>query len=212
VSLELAKQRTRARRAGLVGMVSGVLGSAAFMVLLEHTATPPPSVDDGQMVAFDAPEKSTPPPAPRPKPKPKPKKRSKAPPTPSLGAGLAGLSFGIPGLSGVLDDTTDALLGEVGDVVMTEDAVDVVPRAMQRVPAEYPSRARQQGITGYVTLSLLVGSDGSVSDVRVLESQPTGVFDAVALSAVRGWRFQPAMYEGRPVSVRARQTLRFELE
>ena len=94
---------------------------------------------------------------------------------------------------------------------MTEDSVDSAPVLTTRTRAPYPSRARSKGIEGYVTISMLVGADGRVSDVRVLEAQPMGVFDEAALGTVKGWQFSPATYEGRPVSIRVTQTVRFEL-
>ena len=129
-----------------------------------------------------------------------------------LAASLGGLSFGLDRFSAGFDDATQGLAGNVGDVVMTEDAVDSPPRASHRVPASYPARARSRAINGYVTLTMVVNADGSVRDVEVLESSPAGMFDQAAKEAVSRWRFEPAMYEGQPVATRARQTVRFELE
>ncbi|MBA3487804.1 MAG: TonB family protein, partial [Lysobacter sp.] len=36
-----------------------------------------------------------------------------------------------------------------------------------------------------------VDADGSVSNVRVVQSNPPRVFDREAINAVRRWRFQP---------------------
>jgi protein TonB len=46
----------------------------------------------------------------------------------------------------------------------------------------------------------------------VLKSEPAGTFDDAAVRAVRGWRFQPATYQGQPVAVRVEQRLAFDLE
>jgi protein TonB len=127
-----------------------------------------------------------------------------------VGANLAGLSFGQDGLGDAgLTGGADALLGDTDNVVMTEDSVDEPPRALQQTAPVYPERARKKGVTGRVVLSLLIDAGGSVQDVRVTESQPAGVFDEAAVSAVQTWRFQPAMYEGRPVSIRVTLPLRF---
>ncbi|MCB9663017.1 MAG: energy transducer TonB [Alphaproteobacteria bacterium] len=209
----LPRSHTRAQLVG--GVLAAVFGlglTAGVLAVMNGAIAPPRDRGDAAVVAFDVPPEKKPPPA-KPKPKPKPeRKRSAAPPMPALTAGLAGLDFGLPQFQGGLDDATQALLGDVGDVVMTEDSVDVAPRPAARVAPEFPTRARKDFITGYVTLSLLVGADGRVEDVRVLEAQPRGVFEEAAIAALRQWRFQPAMYQGRPVPVRARQTLRFELE
>ncbi len=207
-----AAARRWRRVASRVAAVAGPGRSGARLVAL-HRPVPPPGGDEGAgAVTFDAPP-PPPPPPPRPKKTETPKRKvTRAPPAPALTAGLAGLDLGLPGFSGDLGEATDALLGDVGDVEMTEDAVDAPPRPVTRVPPEYPARARSRAVEGQVVLSLRVGADGTVGDVRVLEAEPRGVFEEVAVAAVRQWRFAPANYEGRPVAVRARQTLRFELE
>ncbi len=164
-------------------------------------------------VSFTVPPPPKKPPAQR-RPKPKPQRRtpSAAPPAPMVGASLSGLDLGLEafGLGGA--DESRSLLGDLKDVVMSTEAVDSLPEAQRRVQPTYPERARKKGISGSVQLSLLVGVDGAVRDARVLQGDPPGVFDQAALEAVRQWRFQPAMYEGRPVSIRVTQTLRFGFE
>ena len=203
----------RLRLMGIASAVFGtilVMGTLTAMNLMESRdkKTAEEVVSQFQV------KRRPPPPAAKPKPKPKPKKRSRktAAPLPNLGAALSGVDFGLPGLGDALADATDSLLGDVQDVVMTEDAVDEVPKPVQRAAAPYPPRARAKGIEGFVSVSMLIDQSGAVKDLQVLEAQPPGVFDEVALAALRGWRFQPAMYEGRAVAVRVRQTLRFALE
>lgn len=197
--------------AGLLAAVLGIGLTAGVLAVMNGAISPPQDSAEGVVVAFDVAEKKPPPAKPKPKPKQE-RKRSSAPPMPALTAGLSGLDFGLPQFQGGLDDGASALLGDVGDVVMTDESVDVPPRPSARVVPEYPARARKDFVTGYVTLSFLVGTDGAVEDLRVLDAQPRGVFEESALAAMRQWRFSPAMYQGRPVPVRRRQTLRFELE
>ncbi|MCB9641434.1 MAG: energy transducer TonB [Myxococcales bacterium] len=135
---------------------------------------------------------------------------------PQLSAALSGFSFGIPGLAATgLEGASDRLVGQAADaskLVMTEDSVDTPPRAVHRVAAAYPARARARNVTGYVKLRLLIGADGSVLEADVVEAQPTGVFEQAALQAVRQWRFSPAMYKGKAVKLRATQMIQFTLE
>ena len=77
------------------------------------------------------------------------------------------------------------------------------------VPPQYPGGARERGIDGWVDLQFLVGTDGTVDDVRVVGAEPAGVFEQSALDAVRRWRYQPVMRGGHSVSQRARVRLRF---
>ena len=204
----------RALRRAAAGVGSAALGTAFVLglVLAMNGGDPPASQAVSRAAAsFE----TAPPPKAAPPKRPKreaPKKRARAaPPLPALTASLSGLSFGLDAFEGA-DLDADALLGDVGDVVMTEDAVDDPPRPMTRTAAAYPARARQKNIEGDVTLSLLVGADGGERDGTVLEAHPAGVFEEAAVAAVRTWRFAPATYQGRPVPVRVQQTLRFALE
>ncbi len=87
---------------------------------------------------------------------------------------------------------------------------DVVP--LVRVDPDYPARARQRGIEGYVDLEFTIGPVGTVENVRVIAANPPAVFDRAALRAVRRWRYNPQVVEGVAVAregVRVR--LRFKL-
>lgn len=171
--------------------------------------------DDGEAVTsfiVQQPQKKKPPKQ-KPRKKAKPKKsRSKPPPAPIVGASLAGLSFGLEGLDGGLTDDASSLLGDIRNVVMTADTVDELPVPVQQAAPQPPARARQKGISGVVLVSLLIGVDGRVQDVDVLESRPTGVFDEAAITAVKQWRYTPAQYQGEPVPLRIDVPIRFDFE
>jgi protein TonB len=136
-------------------------------------------------------------------------------PVPTLAASLTGNSFGIPDLVGaeLMDVTAGGLVDEkaVKNMVMTEEAVDVLPKAMFKKPPEYPERARAKGITGTVVLTILIGNNGEVLKVRVKDATPPGVFEEPAVEAIKGWQFQPAYYQGQAVKIWADIPVRFEL-
>ncbi|MBC99560.1 MAG: hypothetical protein CME63_17580 [Halobacteriovoraceae bacterium] len=154
----------------------------------------------------------------KPKKKPKPKvtqrkkiKKSKpkvAPP--SLAGALGGSSFGL-GQFEFLAEGADGLLGNNGDVIMTEDTVDEVPKATYRPPLRYPDYARDRGIGGEVILNILVDKTGAVEKIKLLASNPSGVFDEVAMDSVREWQFDPARYKGGAVKVWVKQKISFNL-
>jgi periplasmic protein TonB len=75
----------------------------------------------------------------------------------------------------------------------------------------YPRAASEQRVEGFVRVAYEVGVDGSVTNARVVESSPTGMFDDAALEAVRGWRFHPAIRNGKPVAYELTSTLKFKL-
>jgi protein TonB len=195
-------------------------GGVLWLVATMNEPVPPAEQPKGpsgvaMSVAPPPPPKQRQEPPPRPqKQPPKDRPAKPAPPTPMLGAQLRGLDLGLGGPVGTggLDAAKGKLLetGAAKSLVMTEESVDEPPRPISRRAPEYPPRARR-GVTGQVTVSLLIGARGEVVDVKVLEAEPAGVFEDAALTAVRQWRFQPATYKGEPVRVWVRQTLRFKL-
>jgi TonB family protein len=79
-----------------------------------------------------------------------------------------------------------ASTGTVGGTVQSEGSRGV----RSKVTAEYPRLARQMNLTGAVQLAVVVRSDGTVKEVRVLGGHP--VLAEAASEAVRQWRFRPA--------------------
>jgi periplasmic protein TonB len=73
------------------------------------------------------------------------------------------------------------------------------PVAVQNKPPRYPREARRRGWEGQVILKVLVRGDGSVEDLRVIESSGYDVLDDAAARALRRWRFEPAFRFGQPV-------------
>ena len=156
---------------------------------------------------------------PKPKPKPKPKKKpapskpKRTAPSPTLDTSISGIDTGLDAFMAEDMNMDDALLGDVGkNMVMSEDSVDVAPVPSERTAMAYPKKARKMGVSGYVLMNLLINKNGSVEKVKVLESQPAEVFDDVAVTGVKTWRFKPAQYKGEAVKVWAKQKVRFDLQ
>jgi TonB family protein len=87
-----------------------------------------------------------------------------------------------------------------GNVRAPAKIVDVAP--------VLPESARKAGIHGVVILELTIGTDGAVTNARVLRSIP--LLDAAALEAVRQWRFEPTSLNGQPVPVILTATVPFQ--
>jgi TonB family protein len=90
--------------------------------------------------------------------------------------------------------------------------VDTPARKLSGTSAAYPSdRASRlkSGASVSVRLGFVVTETGEVTDIRVVESAGRVVDEAV-LSAVRTWKYSPAIKRGTPVKVRVdfRQTFR----
>jgi protein TonB len=86
--------------------------------------------------------------------------------------------------------------------------------SIKQVDYSLPPPAYPQGETreGSVKIELLVGADGKVKDVTVLESTPKGVFDAVTRTAAMQWRVKPAMQDGHPIEGRVRTQVDFRMD
>lgn len=82
------------------------------------------------------------------------------------------------------------------------------PELVYKVDPGYTVEAQKAKISGTVMLAILVGTDGRVSDIQVLEKLEPGL-DARAITAVSKWRFTPAMRGDTPVPFRARAGVSF---
>lgn len=63
---------------------------------------------------------------------------------------------------------------------------------------DYPTRAARNGEEGTVTLALLVGANGKVSDSRIQKSSGSRDLDKAAISALSMCSFKPAMAGSAP--------------
>jgi protein TonB len=80
---------------------------------------------------------------------------------------------------------------------------------IHRVEPMYPTLPRQTGREGRVELHALIGTDGAVRSLQVLEGDP--MFYQSALDAVRQWRYKPTLLNGRPVEVDTHITVIYKL-
>lgn len=84
------------------------------------------------------------------------------------------------------------------------------PSLLREVKPAYTDEARRRNVTGDVVLEIVVRSDGSVGEVRVLDGLGSGL-DQRAIEAVRQWRFSPARRLGQPVDVLVEVAVEFRL-
>jgi TonB family protein len=81
------------------------------------------------------------------------------------------------------------------------------PTQTVHVEAVKPPRAVEAGISGMVIIEATIGTDGSVTDAKVLRSIP--LLDEAALAAVKGWKYTPTLLNGVPVPVIMTVTVNF---
>lgn len=88
---------------------------------------------------------------------------------------------------------------------------DVIP--LVRIEPDYPNRAMNRGIEGWVLVQFTITPAGTVKDQKVVDAQPKGYFEDAALKAIGRWRYNPKIEGGVAVERRGIQVvLRFNLE
>lgn len=80
---------------------------------------------------------------------------------------------------------------------------------VHRVDPIFPTLPRQTGREGRVELHALIGIDGAVRSLQVLEGDP--MFFQSALDAVSQWRYKPTFLNGHPVEVDTHITVIYKL-
>jgi len=65
-----------------------------------------------------------------------------------------------------------------------------------KVAPQYPRRAAQNGVEGYVILSFTITPTGAIADPVVVESHPSSIFDRSALNAVKKFKYRPKVVNG----------------
>ncbi len=89
-------------------------------------------------------------------------------------------------------------LGKASDLSAGSSDRDVVP--LVRVDPVYPPKAQKRGIEGWVDFEFTIGPAGTVENAKVIGSHPKGVFERSALRAVRRYRYNPKIVDGKPVA------------
>lgn len=127
-----------------------------------------------------------------------------------LSANVNGSQVSVPNT-----ETSTSKESMTGQPKPTAEKVRIVPGGAQglvirRVAPLYPTSARQAHIEGTVVLQALIGTDGSVLNVRVTSGHPMLIQAAVA--AVKQWHFNPSYEDGQPVESDTQINVNFTLQ
>ena len=82
-------------------------------------------------------------------------------------------------------------------------------RVLTRVEPRYPLLAASARVQGDVILDVLIGKDGDVESVDVVQGHP--LLAPAAVDAVSHWVFDPYRVAGKPVEVETRMAIHFAL-
>ncbi|MEH0370266.1 energy transducer TonB [Vibrio mimicus] len=82
---------------------------------------------------------------------------------------------------------------------------------LHRVEPNYPAKALQRGVEGYVTLRFNIDELGKTRDIEVVDANPKRYFEREAMLALRNWKYQPKIVDGKAV-VQTGLTVRLEFK
>ncbi len=118
------------------------------------------------------------------------------------------------------DQNLESMAVDIGHVVDIHSGADfglvgsdqdIVP--IVRVNPQYPPRAADRGIEGWVQVSFTISAAGTVKDPVVVAAEPGTVFNWAALRAIRKWKYSPKIEDGVAVERHdVRVKLHFGLE
>lgn len=126
---------------------------------------------------------------------------------PGAGGAASGLTFMVNGVPAVPSSGSPSAYPPPGAPVRVGGTIRPPRRIVDAEPV-MPDVARQAGIRGVVILEIVIGADGTVSDVKVLRSIPQ--LDQAAIDAARQWRYEPTLLNGAPVPVIMTATVNFQ--
>ena len=142
-----------------------------------------------------------------------------------IGGVYGGVSTGVEGgvSGGVEGGVTGGVKGGVTGGVMSPeelqkyegDAVRAVgevkpPKLIKGLEPVYPQVARQAQVEGMVILEAKTDEQGNVIEARVLRSIP--ILDQAAIDAVKQWKYEPLVVDGKARKVIFTVTVRFMLK
>lgn len=78
-----------------------------------------------------------------------------------------------------------------------------------RFSPDYPEEAKEENVEGTVVLHIKIDANGSVQEAKVASGPPALV--SAAITAVRNWRYLPALLNGNPVTTEQDVRLDFHL-
>ena len=175
------------------------VGAALVHSMNLKTFSMPQVVDDLVMLTLDAPKPPPPPPEP-------PQPKQKAVTQPTVVAPRVEVEVPQQPTEPTVQATTEpAPAADPGPA--TPEAPPANPNAGKMFSAaladaggcakpDYPAKAARNGEAGTVSLALLIGTDGRVSDSRIQHSSGSRELDRAAQAALSLCKFKPAMNNG----------------
>ncbi|HVJ30876.1 MAG TPA: energy transducer TonB [Gammaproteobacteria bacterium] len=131
-----------------------------------------------------------------------------------------------PEAAGIWIDEAEALIGATDDGVrkaraaLTEQLIAMetakpIPASALKISTyvapDYPPRASERNIQGWVDVEFTVGTDGKTRNIVVTDASHDTMFRREATEAVQKWQFEPRVFMGRPIEQTSFTRIRFVL-
>jgi len=80
-----------------------------------------------------------------------------------------------------------------------QDVAFVRKRRIEGQDPAYPPKAERNGIEGVVVAKVVIGPQGQVTEVVIMQTHPA--FEEVVRDTIAGWKFAPHLVDGKAVAV-----------
>jgi anaerobic magnesium-protoporphyrin IX monomethyl ester cyclase len=116
--------------------------------------------------------------------------------------GIAKLVYGDPKMWVQIFEANRDVIEKPGEIPFGKSIVipprkRQVPKLISKVTPLYPPAAEKEHLSGDVVMDVTLKEDGTVDQVNLINGDP--LLAEVATSAVKQWRYQPLVVEGKPV-------------
>lgn len=75
----------------------------------------------------------------------------------------------------------------------------------------YPDEAKKKQLEDQVVVRYIIGKNGRVIDVQIIDHAKEPMFDQATVDAIRQWRFRPMIKDGKPIEVVHELAVNFEI-
>ena len=88
--------------------------------------------------------------------------------------------------------------------------IDKPPEPIKEFPPYYRLGNVNKIVTGKVVARFTITKEGKTDNSCIVESNPPGYFDKAVLSAIKKYKYSPALKDGEPVNVCMYKTFMFD--
>ena len=134
------------------------------------------------------------------------------PQTPSAITGVPARNRAVPAVGGLIVTQNGKVIYRAESIAASAKTPaddKSAARLLHRVDPQYPEAAKTQHLEGAVVLEAHVLGDGTVGNVAIVNGDP--LLAEAATQAVKQWKYQPYVVDGRPVERQERITVKFSL-